>query len=132
MLCFYTEHAVRRDRDEANDDVKSSILVAIGSWLKFTSTLPPSVSTRLAECLKEKDALKSAALKATLQVSFPDSAQCAAMQAKLLCQHRQHLLATQDYCYLRQQASDCFLSERLLSTHSMQTMYFITAIPSCL
>ncbi|DBB12167.1 TPA: hypothetical protein ACH3X3_006274 [Trebouxia sp. C0006] len=54
-------------KDEANDDVKSSILVAIGSWLKLTNTLPPSVSTRLAGCLKEKDALKSAALKATLQ-----------------------------------------------------------------
>lgn len=73
------------DRDEANDDVKSSILVAIGSWLKLTNTLPPSVSTRLADCLKEKDALKSAALKATLQVSFPDSARCAAMQGKMLC-----------------------------------------------
>ena len=73
-------------RDEANDDVKSSILVAIGSWLKLTNNLPPSVSTRLADCLKEKDALKSAALKATLQVSFPDSARCAAMQSKTLCQ----------------------------------------------
>ena len=66
-------------RDEANDDVKSSILVAIGSWLKLTNNLPPSVSTRLADCLKEKDALKSAALTATLQVSFltlPDVLQC--------------------------------------------------------
>ena len=61
-------------RDEANDDVKSSILVAVGNWLKLTTTLPPSVSTTLADCLKEKDALKSAALKATLQVIFPDSA----------------------------------------------------------
>ena len=66
-------------RDEANDDVKSNILVAIGNWLKLTTTLPPSVSTTLADCLKEKDALKSAALKATLQVIFltpPDLLQC--------------------------------------------------------
>ena len=72
-------------RDEANDDVKSNILVAIGNWLKLTTTLPPSVSTTLADCLKEKDALKSAALKATLQVIFPDSACFAAMQAEVLC-----------------------------------------------
>ena len=71
-------------RDEANDDVKINILVAIGSWLKLTGTLPPSVSNRLAECLKEKDALKSAALKATLQVSTPDFAQCAAMLCHMI------------------------------------------------
>lgn len=55
-------------RDEANDDVKSNILVAMGSWLKAASSLPPVVSTRLADCLKEKDVLKSGALTATLQV----------------------------------------------------------------
>jgi len=103
-------------RDEANDDVKSSILVAIGSWLKFTTTLSPSVSTRLADCLKEKDALKSAALKATLQVSFPDSAQCAVP-------HSQHLLAIYNYCCLRQQTSNCFLADRVFDAHSMQTTY---------
>lgn len=57
-------------RDEANDDVKSNLLVAIGSWLKLANNLPPAVSSRLAACLKEKDNLKAAALTATLQVSF--------------------------------------------------------------
>lgn len=57
-------------RDEANDDVKSNLLVAIGSWLKLANNLPPVVSSRLAACLKEKDNLKAAALTATLQVSF--------------------------------------------------------------
>lgn len=57
-------------RDEANDDVKNSLLVAIGSWLKLGNNLPAAVSSRLALCLKEKDSLKTSALTATLQVSF--------------------------------------------------------------
>ena len=64
-LCF--------GREEANDDVKCGLLVAIGCWLKLASNLPPAVSSRLASCLKEKDNLKAAALTATLQVSFPSS-----------------------------------------------------------
>lgn len=60
-LCF--------GRDEANDEVKCSLLAAIGSWLKLAGNLPAAVSSRLASCLKEKDNLKTAALTATLQVS---------------------------------------------------------------
>ena len=37
--------------------------------------------------------------------------------------HCQHLLDTYEYCYLRQQASDCFLAERVFNAHSMQMTY---------
>lgn len=70
-VCFDTKQAcLCSGRDEANDDVKSNLLVAIGSWLKLASNLPAAVSSRLAACLKEKDNLKTAALTATLQVSL--------------------------------------------------------------
>lgn len=57
-------------RDEANDDVKNSLLVASGSWLELANNLPAAVSSGLAACLKEKDSLKASALTATLQVSL--------------------------------------------------------------
>ena len=57
-------------RDEANDDVKSNILGAIGGWLTAAGSLSPAVSQTLADCLKEKDMLKTGALTATLQVSL--------------------------------------------------------------
>ena len=40
----------------------------MGSWLQHVRSLQPAVSKRLAACLKEKDALKSGALAAILQV----------------------------------------------------------------
>lgn len=56
------------DRDEANDEVKVNLLGAIGAWLGHVDQLSPSVGKRLADSLKEKDALKAAGLAATLQV----------------------------------------------------------------
>lgn len=57
-------------RDEANDEVKVNVLSGIGAWLRHAAKLPASVAQRLADSLKEKDALKAAALSATLQVIF--------------------------------------------------------------
>lgn len=57
-------------RDEANDEVKVNVLSGIGAWLRHAAKLPASVAKRLADSLKEKDALKAAALSATLQVIF--------------------------------------------------------------
>ena len=56
-------------RDEANDEVKVNVLHAMGAWLRHAVNLPASVGKRLADSLKEKDALKAAALSATLQVN---------------------------------------------------------------
>ena len=56
-------------RDEANDEVKVNVLHAMGAWLKLAGNLPASVAKRLADSLKEQDALKAAALSATLQVN---------------------------------------------------------------
>ena len=78
LICGYC------GRDEANDDVKSTLLAAIGSWLKLANNLPPAVSSRLAACLKEKDTLKAAALTATLQVSF-----CSCSMVIICCRSRQ-------------------------------------------
>ena len=50
--------------------MKSNILGAIGSWLTAAGTLSPAVCKTLADCLKEKDMLKTGALTATLQVRF--------------------------------------------------------------
>ena len=55
-------------RDEANDEVKVNVLSGIGAWLRHAAKLPAPVAKRLADSLKEKDALKAAALSATLQV----------------------------------------------------------------
>lgn len=63
-------------RDEANDEVKVNVLHAMGAWLKHAANLPASVAKRLADSLQEKDALKAAALSATLQVNPPKLLSC--------------------------------------------------------
>lgn len=58
-------------RDEANDDVKSNLLLVISIWLRLANNLPPAVSSMLSACLKDsKDSLKAAAVSATAQVSL--------------------------------------------------------------
>ena len=96
--CGHTGRAPLR-REEANEDVRLSIVGALGAFLSRLDSWPASVLSRLRDGLGEKEALRRAHLRALLQV------RCACRIALLPCDNAAPLLFRQ----CRLQATLCML-----------------------
>ena len=55
-------------RDEANDEVKLSIVAALEAWMGRLESVSPKLVDHLSHSLKDKEALRRAHLHALLQV----------------------------------------------------------------
>ena len=65
--CVWTRRASVH-REEANEDVRTSIVGALGAWLSRLDSWPTSALSRLRDGLGEKEALRRAHLRALVQV----------------------------------------------------------------
>ena len=86
-------------REEANEDVRLSVVGALGAFLSCLDSWPASAMSRLRDGLGEKEALRRAHLRALVQVRY------ARLMALLPCGAAAPLLLRQ----CRLQASLCML-----------------------